>query len=134
MGFRNGAYAKVWEIKPVWDTNTKCRISTSRKNKDSGEYMQDFSGYVSFVGTANAKKAACLKEGDRIKLGDVDIISKYDADKKQTYYNFTCFSFETVNNTDTASSTTESNPFTNSFAAVDSGEIDEVDEDNKLPF
>lgn len=130
MGFRNGAYAKVWEVKTVWDTNTKCRISTSRKNKNSGEYEQDFSGYVAFVGTANAKKAACLEAGDRIKLGDVDVISKYSGDKNQTYYNFTCFSFETVGNSDNSSPSVEPNPFENNFA-VDSGE---VDEENKLPF
>ncbi len=45
MGFRTGAYAKVWEVDPVRDTATKIRISTSRKDKQTGEYEQDFSGY-----------------------------------------------------------------------------------------
>lgn len=78
MGFRTGAYAKVWEVKPFSDTSVKLRLSVSRKNKQTGEYEQDFSGYVNAVGTAAAKKAACLKEGDRIKLGDVDVTTKYD--------------------------------------------------------
>lgn len=123
MGFRTGAYAKVWEVKPVFDTNTKCRISISRKNKD-GEYEQDFSGFVAFVGTAAAKKAACLKEGDRIKLGDVDMTTKYDKEKDTTYYNFKCFSFELA---DEANNTSTAAP---DEAVVDSGEVD----DNKLPF
>lgn len=124
MGFRTGAYAKVWEVKPVFDTNTKCRISISRKNKD-GEYEQDFSGFVAFVGTAAAKKAACLKEGDRIKLGDVDMTTKYDKEKETTYYNFKCFSFEMA---DEAGN--KPNPTTPDEAIVDGGEV----EDDRLPF
>lgn len=31
MGFRTGAYAKVWEVSPMSDTSTKIRISVSRK-------------------------------------------------------------------------------------------------------
>lgn len=42
MGFRTGAYAKVWEVTPMSDTSTKVRMSISRKNKQSGEYEQDF--------------------------------------------------------------------------------------------
>lgn len=73
MGFRTGAFAKVWEVKPFSDTSVKLRLSVSRKNKQTGEYEQDFSGFVNAVGTAAAKKAASLKEGDRIKIGDVDV-------------------------------------------------------------
>ena len=87
MGFRTGAWAKVWEVKPMSDTSTKIRMSVSRKNKQ-GEYEQDFSGFVLAIGTAAAHKAAGLKEGDRIKLGDVDVSTKYDRDKKVTYTNF----------------------------------------------
>ena len=68
MGFRTGAYAKVWEVTPMSDTSTKVRMSISRKNKQSGEYEQDFSGFVLAIGTAAAKKAAGLKEGDIITL------------------------------------------------------------------
>lgn len=57
MGFRNGAYATIWEVKPVSDTNTKARISVSRKNKQTGQYETDFSGFVEFIGTAAASKA-----------------------------------------------------------------------------
>ena len=57
MGFRNGAFAKVWEVTPVSDTSTKLRISISRKNKQTNEYEQDFSGFVLAIGTAAASKA-----------------------------------------------------------------------------
>lgn len=94
MGFRKDTYATVWQVEPVSETLTKGRISISRKNKASGEYEQDFSGYVSFVGTLAAKKAASLQERDRIKLGDVDVTNRFDKEKNVTYTNFKIFSFE----------------------------------------
>ena len=124
MGFRTGAWAKVWEVKPMSDTSTKIRMSVSRKNKQ-GEYEQDFSGFVLAIGTAAAHKAAGLKEGDRIKLGDVDVSTKYDRDKKVTYTNFKMFSFEDADgNNSSAADATDPQP------VVDDGEVDE----NRLPF
>jgi len=127
MGFRTKNYCTVWEVKSVSDVNTKARISSSRKNKQTGEYETDFSGFVNFVGTAVAKKALGLKEKDRIRLGDVDVTTKYDKEKKVTYTNYKIFSFETQDEIDGAASTAdESAPKT----AVDEGEID----DSRLPF
>ena len=40
MGFRTGAFAKVWEVTPMSDTSTKLRMSISRKNKKTDEYEQ----------------------------------------------------------------------------------------------
>lgn len=94
MGFRAGAYATVWEVNPKNDKNTIVRISTSKKDKTTGTYEQDFSGFVAFVGKDAAAKAAQLHEKDHIKLGDVDVTTKYDKEKKITYTNYACFSFE----------------------------------------
>ncbi len=94
MGFRTGSYATVWSVEPKSPANTKVRLSTSRKNKQTGEYEQDFSGFVNFAGTVAASKAAKLKEKDRIKLGDVDVTTKYNKETKVTYTNYACFSFE----------------------------------------
>lgn len=94
MGFRTGAYAKVWDTDPISDSATKVRMSVSRKNKQTNDYEQEFSGYVLAVGTAAAQKAARLRAGDRIKLGDVDVTTKYDKNKKTTYTNFKLFSFD----------------------------------------
>lgn len=127
MGFRPGAYAKVWEVTPMSDTSTKVRMSVSRKNKQSGEYEQDFSGFVLAIGTAAAHKAASLKAGDRIKLGDVDVSTKYDQEKKVTYTNFKMFSFE-IENGRNASGGSGGN--TDPQPSVDGGELD----DNRLPY
>lgn len=93
MGFRTGAYAKIWEVKSVNDKHTKLRISISRKSKETGEYEQDFSGFVSCVGTA-AAAALKLREGDRVKLGDVDVKTRYDKARNITYTNFYVYSIE----------------------------------------
>lgn len=124
MGFRTGAFAKVWEVSPVSDSSTKVRLSVSRKNKQTDQYEQEFSGFVLAIGTATASKALKLKEGDRIKLGDVDVTTKYDKDKKATYTNFKMFSFEDVNGNSSQPDMTDPQP------TVDDGEFD----DNKLPY
>lgn len=122
MGFRTGAYAKVWEVEQKSDTSTKLRMSISRKNKQTGEYEQEFSGYVYAIGTAAAGKAAKLKEGDRIKIGDTDVTTRYDKEKKTTYTNYKIFSFDLDNG--------ESYDTTSPQPEVDDGEID----DSMLPF
>lgn len=126
MGFRTGAYAKVWEVTPMSDTSTKVRMSISRKNKRTDEYEQDFSGFVLAIGTAAASKAARLKKGDRIKLGDVDVSTKYDKEKEVTYTNFKMFSFESDGETPTARSAPPDEP----KPGVDDGEPN----DDRLPF
>lgn len=94
MGFRTGAYATIWETNAVSESFIKARISISVKNKQTDQYEDEFTGFVAFVGTATAKKAAVLKARDRIKLGDVDVTNTYDREKKREYTNFKIFSFE----------------------------------------
>lgn len=127
MGFRKDSFCVIWSVEPVSDTLTKARISISRKNKQTGGYDTDFSGFVSLIGTAAAKKAASLKEKDRIRLGDVDVTNKYDKDKNVTYTNFKIFNFETQSEIDGGNSASTS---TEPEKTVDDGEID----DDRLPF
>ena len=124
MGFRKDSFATVWSVEPVSDTKTKCRISISRKNKQTGAYEDDFSGFVSFLGTAAAAKALKLKERDRIKLGDVDVSNFYDKEKKQEYTTYKVFSF------DIQSETREQKPAPDE--AVE--DFKEVSENEDYPF
>lgn len=126
MGFRKDSFATIWSVEPMSDTLTKARISISRKNRQTGEYENDFGGFVSFVGTAAAKKAASLKERDRIKLGDVDVTNRYDKEKNATFTNFKIFSFEMTDAPQNQQTRATTEPQPN----VDDGEID----DNRLPF
>ena len=94
MGLHKDGYATVWEATKKSDTMTTVRLSTSRKNKLTDQYEQDFSGFVAFVGADNASAAARLNEKDRIKLGNIDVTTKYDKEKGREYVNYTCFGFE----------------------------------------
>lgn len=109
------------------DISTKLRISVSRKNKKTGEYEQDFSGFVLAIGTAVASKAARLQQGARIQLGDVDVSTKYDREKKITYTNYKLFSFHSEEETHSPSChPDEPEP------GVDDGEFEESSP--RLPF
>ena len=124
MGFHEGAFAKVWELKPsTTRKSTSVRLSISKK-VEGGQYEDDFSGYVSFIGTAN-KQAATLKKGDRIKLGGVDVSSQYNADKRERSYSFKVFSYEMA---DGPQGTAKS-----SGAAKNRGSLLDAVEDGELP-
>lgn len=123
MGFHNGAYATAWDVKPGKGNWQDVKLTISRKNKD-GQYEQDFSGFCAFMGQANAK-ASRLKPKDRIKLGDTDVSTFYQKEKKVTYTNFKVFDFEMADEVKPSSSSnhqTVSNPV--------EGENDE----NDVPF
>ena len=92
MGFRSNYFATVWSVENMGKF-TKVRLSTSRKNRDTGEYEQDFSGFCSFVTNAHAK-ASKLRERDRIQLGDVDVTTVYDKERGREFVNYTVFDFE----------------------------------------
>lgn len=94
MGFRANTFCTVWEIFPKSETMTRGRISINRKNPKTGQYEQDFSGYVDFVGTACAAKALHLTAKQRIKIGDVDVCNRYDKEANKEYTNFKVFNFE----------------------------------------
>lgn len=93
MGFRTGAFAKVWEVSPVSDVRTKLRMSISRKNKQTGEYETEWDGFAVVCGTAPALQASKLARGDVIRLGDVDATRRYDKEKSREFTDWKIFSF-----------------------------------------
>ena len=95
--FKQGAYAKVWEVQTGNNGYVKARISTSRKKGD--EYVQDFQAWV------DVKDGSSIKAGDRIKIGDCGVTNNYVKEKNITYTNFSIYSFEMA---DGASTTTQS--------------------------
>lgn len=128
MGFRTGAYATIWEVKPGNGNYTDVRLSISKKNRQTDQYEQDFSGYVRFIGTAH-QNASTLSEKDRIKIGDCEVTNNYNKEKKVTYTNFAVFSFENANdNSSGQKNSTQQNNTTTGFMNVPDG-IDE-----ELPF
>lgn len=96
MGFRNGAYATVWEVKQGNGNYSDARISISRKNKDTGEYRTEFNAWVRLIGQAH-KDANMLERRSRIRIGECDVTNKYDKEKEVTYMNYAIFGFEDAN-------------------------------------
>lgn len=99
MGFRQGAYAKVWSAEDKGKYSVG-NISISRKNKDTDKYEVEFQdGFVRFVGDAhNALSNLFIDEkGASIQITSCDVTNKYDAEKKKTYTNFVIFGFDVPN-------------------------------------
>lgn len=93
MGFRTDAYAKVWKVENKGNYH-EVQMSTSKKDKRTGQYETDFSSnFVRFIGTAH-EQAKTLSDGDRIKIGNCETTNKYDKEKKITYTNYLVFSYE----------------------------------------
>lgn len=111
MGFRSGCYARIWD-KQVFDNFTKCRVTTGRKKQGSDEYVNDFSGYVSFIGEAHnfvrdinipKSKDGKTSAGTTLRLIDIDVTTNYVPDKNgsgkgTTYTNFVVYKCELPDN------------------------------------
>lgn len=96
MGFHNGAYATVWSVEDM-GKYTKVQLSTSSKNRETGEYETDWSDFASFVGAAHQMaKSAGLQKKDRIHIIGCDERNRYDSQAKKKYYNHVVFEFEPV--------------------------------------
>ena len=98
MGLRGGkndrgTLATFWKVQRVADNGKTCdvQISVSKKNKQSGEYETDFSGFVKFCGENLVKFAQSLQEKDKIDIDSFELTNKYDKEKKVTYYNVSVF-------------------------------------------
>ena len=95
MGLKVGCIATIWQVEPKVKY-INLMFSKSKKNKDTNAYETDFSGFANFVGQANAE-AAKLKEKDRVKVEEFEVTTKYDAEKKVTYTNYSVFKISDPN-------------------------------------
>lgn len=92
MGLKSNAYAKVFKINND-EKNPSMQISISRKNKQTGEYVTTFSGYVGCRFAAKDKLAS-LNEGDRIRILECDVENKYNKETKETKWFANVYDFE----------------------------------------
>lgn len=93
MGFRKDNWASVWSIEDGKNNSKRVRLSTSKKNKLTGEYEQDFSGFCYFYKTA-ALKCLSLKCGDQIKLTDINVRTWFNNDTAKEYVVYQVYDFE----------------------------------------
>ena len=109
MGFRQGAFARIWSVNDEGRYST-ANISISRKNKETEKYDVEFSdGYVRLVGNAHeeAKKLglptreefdSSHDKGVSVKISSCDVTNKYDTNTKKLYTNCVIFGFEIPDN------------------------------------
>lgn len=120
----------VWSAEPSKSGNTtRVRLSSSRKNKKTDEYEQDFSGFCTFIGPAH-EMAKNLQEKDRIKILECDVGTTYDKEKKIEYINYKVFNFEMADGSTPAAGNAAKAAPKKKAAFEEEGE---VEEDN-LPF
>lgn len=118
MGFRTGAFAKVWRFENKGNYSV-VELSTSKKNKQTEQYETDFSGkFVRFIGQAHADIQS-LQEGVKIKLGDVEVTNSYNKETKQAFTNFLVFSFEVADNSGNGQTPASSDGFMNIPDGID---------------
>lgn len=88
MGFRQNGFCSVWSTEESKSGNTtRVRLSSSRKNKMTDQYEQDFSGFCTFIGKAH-EMAKNLQPKDRIKILECDVGTSYDKEKQKEYVNY----------------------------------------------
>lgn len=132
MGFRQNGYMMVWAVEPSKSGNTtKVRLSSSRKNKNTDKYEQDFSGFCTFIGDAH-KAASHLKERDRIKILECDVGTTYDKENKREYVNYKVFSFEMADGGNSPSNAKQDN--TGNKPAGKRTAFDEEGDTGEMPF
>ena len=105
--FSVNSYAKIKEVEDKGNYSV-CKISISKKNKQSGKYETDFVGKVRFVGQSYLQRP--LKD-QKIKITSCGVSNCYVKDDKLEFLNiptYTVFAYELQEDSNGSSS---SEPF-----------------------
>lgn len=101
MGFKmadregKGGYARVWNVTKK-EKYSEVRLSTSKKDKNSGKYKQDFNhNFVRFVGKAHRdiSELNIPEKGMSIQILDGETTNEYNKEKDVTYTNYMVYDF-----------------------------------------
>lgn len=107
MGFRQGAYAKIWRVEDKGNYSI-AQVSISRKKKDSDEYVTEFQhNFVRLVGNAHTaiqNVAIPEKGGLSIQITSCDVTNRWVAEEQKEYVNFVIFGFELPNGNNSGNS------------------------------
>lgn len=82
MAFGNNQYMKIWET-TTKGNYTEVSMSSSKKNKMTGNYETDFSSkFVRFVGKAHNQRPM---QGQKIKITECAVQNVYEKDGQKQY-------------------------------------------------
>ena len=101
--FSVNSYAKIKEVEDKGNYSV-CKISISKKNKQSGKYETDFVGKVRFVGQSHLQRP--LKD-QKIKITSCGVSNCYVKDDKLDFLNiptYTVFAYELQEDSNNSSS------------------------------
>jgi hypothetical protein len=116
--FSVNSYAKIKEVEDKGNYSI-CKISTSKKNRETNKYETDFVGKVRFVGQAHLQRPL---SNQRIKITSCGVANCYTKDDKLEFPKsptYTVFAYELQDDNGASSS---DRPF-----------LEEIDS-NQLPF
>lgn len=117
----------VWSVEPgKFKNSMRVRLSSSRKNKKTGAFETDFSGFCTFFGQAG-EAAEKLEPKDRIRLTSCDVTNTYDKEKRTTYVNYNVFGFEQVDGSGGGTKTEGRANQTYKKTAFEEGDVDADD-------
>ena len=91
--FSNNSYAKIKSVENKGNYSV-CKISISKKDKNTNKYDTDFIANVRFVGQAHLQKPM---ENQRIKITSCGVSNCYTKDEKLEFYknpNYVIFAYE----------------------------------------
>lgn len=148
MGFRRGAYAKIWEVEDKGKYSV-CRMSISQKNKETDEYETIFNAnFVRLVGLANDIIKREIDDGETkvefdgglsVEILDCDVTNNYVKEKKTEYTNYVVFDMIVRNNNSSNSSksktkTKSESKSTSKKAKAKPEPEEDILSDDDLPF
>lgn len=113
MGFRVGAFARLWKVEPH-EKYTTGQLTVSKKNKETGNYETEFQdGFVRFIGEAhNVVKGLTPdeKKGITVKINDCDVQTKYNPETKTRSISYIVWSCELPDGAPTGGGTAPAKP------------------------
>ena len=136
MGFRQDAYARVWDVKDKGKYSV-ARISISHKDKNTGAYTTDFQdGFVGLVGQAHTALQGVQideKKGITIKISSCEVTNTYTSPNGEISFapHYTIFGLEIQdgnknnkgNNANSADTNSGSDDFINIPDGIDDGDL-----------
>ena len=134
MGFKNNVYATIFQTKnaqkpvDIHEKYASAFITIYKKNSLTNQREKDFSGWIRFIGRAFEKiKNIEITDKTRIRLLEVEVTNRYNAETNQAYTNFICWDFEIEGNVKLA------NPNQVNVENADKP-FDPLDDNSDLPF